>query len=757
MMMFGKIFAWLAVATFVTAATIFAMVSVPAKLADSDKDLLERLIGNPLTDPTDKQYCTVTVQTRSCWGSVGDVEMAGWYQAATEDTPARVYFTDKDWITAPKEFKERDFVAESKTMLEPPKSDDKGEERDEAFRRMDMVAAGSAAGVPDLARAAWLAKLGHESLAAKFVAKLKQDDSRGVREPEKETPDQRIVRRLKIDLAWRAYSDAVHAFMQGADQEALRHAKRLCKQYPESATEFGDGKALLAELERREKAKTLGVKGAKKPDDFDGWEKDRQVRWLIEQLEQVNARQSGQPGGVNLARDWRVKTLIAIGDPAVEPLIDVVESDKRLTRSVHFWRDFARSRTVLSVREAALSAVMSILRTRVFEPAATGDNFTSRGEEKASETAARLRSYWKRFGKMSFEDRMMTVLTDKASKQEAMREAAVNLARLGERRTLSTTVFSDGQISGPDTPTTNPAIKKFNNPTTAEAMLAAMDRDLAKHDVDKKGDNLWDYSRRQIESNYLYAVMQLDDKRIAPELHRRYDTANTVRMRRQYAYAAHVLGDGGPLNAFAKEFQAGEIKIPANNVGRLNWDDQPGTVEVAGIVGSLARAKTAMADAALNALADPKHPAYPIAARAVKTLRPGWTDDGVWFSHPYCIKVLRRELDDKSPTGSVASIQGERFVEKRKDGSSSGPIPKAIADPNTRNQRVEMRKCDVAAIKVNELVIGLKPYHPLLKDAKQRLDDMRETLDKKIESLRDATAEEREKHNRSWGPAFIIE
>ena len=77
--------------------------------------------------------------------------------------------------------------------------------------------------------------------------------------------------------------------------------------------------------------------------------------------------------------DRRVAALIEIGDPAVPALIDAVEKDGRLTRSVHFSRDFARSRTVLSVREAALTAVMSILKVRVFEPASTGDNFTERG------------------------------------------------------------------------------------------------------------------------------------------------------------------------------------------------------------------------------------------------------------------------------------------------------------------------------------------------------------------------------------------
>ena len=56
------------------------------------------------------------------------------------------------------------------------------------------------------------------------------------------------------------------------------------------------------------------------------------------------------------------------GDRAVTPLIDCLESDTRLTRSVQFWRDFARHRQVLPVREAAFAALTEILKTTCFGP-----------------------------------------------------------------------------------------------------------------------------------------------------------------------------------------------------------------------------------------------------------------------------------------------------------------------------------------------------------------------------------------------------
>src|SRR5262249_21353858 len=162
---------------------------------------------------------------------------------------------------------------------------------------------------------------------------------------------------------------------------------------------------------------------------------------------------------------------------AVPALIDAVEKDERLTRSVHFWRDFARSRTVLAVREAALTAVMSILRVSVFEPVATGDNFTARGKKGQKQVTEKLRSYWKEYGRRALEEAMMKCLATPTASVEATREAAYILAHLGEDETLGTTVWSGHRRGGRRGP--NPAVAKFSKPTVAEAILAAMDRDLA--------------------------------------------------------------------------------------------------------------------------------------------------------------------------------------------------------------------------------------------------------------------------------------
>ena len=105
----------------------------------------------------------------------------------------------------------------------------------------------------------------------------------------------------------------------------------------------------------------------------------------------------------------------------------------------------------------------------------------------------------------------MQVLKDPESTQEALREAAYNLAHLGDKRVIATTVFSSHTEE--ESEEINPAIEKYKDPTTAEAILAAMDRDLAIHDEDKD-DELYDYRRDNIEDEYIFALIYLGDKGI---------------------------------------------------------------------------------------------------------------------------------------------------------------------------------------------------------------------------------------------------
>lgn len=355
-------------------------------LSAADQKLLDSLMKQFLFDPKGAQYVRVKTTCRTVWASTREILREGWLVPGQNGKITTVCFTDGESIAAPGKdrIEKIDFLDQCRKRYadaRKPAADD--EDHRAVFQRMHQTALGRIE-QPDLALAAWLYRLDQPALAAKALeraAETRESGNRGVPPHEKE--EVRMVRVLKEELAWPAFAAMVHAYMVRADEEALAHGERLLRLYPDIVkTEYAQAEAIVGELKRRKAKGTFGKEPAyDTPKGFESWEVKKKIAWLIDSLEEVDARQWGQPGGIPLGMDRRVAALIDIGDAAVPALIDTVEKDERLTRSVHFWRDFARSRTVLSVREAALTAVMSILKVRVFEPASTGDNFTARGPQ----------------------------------------------------------------------------------------------------------------------------------------------------------------------------------------------------------------------------------------------------------------------------------------------------------------------------------------------------------------------------------------
>lgn len=297
------------------------------------------------------------------------------------------------------------------------------------------------------------------------------------------------------------------------------------------------------------------------PQGFATWKTDRKIKHLIRKLNETWADQSGYPGGVDLTEDIFVWELIEIGDPAVPALIDVIDQDQRLTRATHFWRGGVGG-TILSVKEAALTAVMSIIQIEVFESGSTGDNLTARGDATAKRIAKELRDYWERYGRLPFDERMMKQLTDASLAPEMRCAAAWNLADLGGRQTYSTTVWTARSEPPPDRP--NPAIAKFSDPTAAEAILAAMDAHLAQSDRGGGHSELGE--RRRIASSYLDTLYNLGDKRITPELGRRFRGDGSWFMRHNYADLAAHLGDLHPLHELCDRVTVPQVGVPALDV-----------------------------------------------------------------------------------------------------------------------------------------------------------------------------------------------
>jgi len=106
---------------------------------------------------------------------------------------------------------------------------------------------------------------------------------------------------------------------------------------------LGDLPAILADLERpRQRRRTRRCVEERA---FKDHQPDRTHRRAHPRPGPGGGPPMGQPGWVNLSEDPIVAALTQEGDPAVEPLLDCLEHDKRLTRSVGFGRDFFLGRT----------------------------------------------------------------------------------------------------------------------------------------------------------------------------------------------------------------------------------------------------------------------------------------------------------------------------------------------------------------------------------------------------------------------------
>ncbi len=237
---------------------------------------------------------------------------------------------------------------------------------------------------------------------------------------------------LATDWVWFAFERATCAHARGDDRLALADARLLTRVLPlvdAEATRRGIAHepdpldnhyparplpyisfleqlpVLLADCERR----VAGPRDAAPPKN--------DVAALVDDLENVDARQWGQPGGVSLAQDLRMQALVKRGDDVVEPLLDAMENDSRLTRSVSFGRDFWRSRHLVSVKEAAYAALVDLLRVDF------------RSNDDGTSLVARIREYWRRTAALEPAERFYLTLKEDTAGPEQWLQAAANIVQ----------------------------------------------------------------------------------------------------------------------------------------------------------------------------------------------------------------------------------------------------------------------------------------------------------------------------------------
>jgi len=710
-----------------------APASAQEKLSAEDRKALEQTLARTVYDPpAGARRCRIKLRVRTVWGQQGLVEREAW-ALQTKEGKTEVRLADGWLVPDPQDVKPFDFAKGCVALVKAVES--QTQPPPEASREHP------------LALAAWCLRAGEEGLAAVFLGLARQElDAVKARAPKDQVANLKLDMVLRGHLTWQAYAGMVHAFMARADAEAELYAKHLQARYPEE-TAGTQAPLILADLARRRAAGTFG----KTPDaaslrQLQALPPAARVVAAVAALDEIDARQKAQPGGVDLASDPRVVALIECKEAAIPALLEVLEKDRRLTRSVHFWRDFNQDRTVLSVAEAALVALQSILRFRVFEPRASGDNFTARGPKAAKMAADRLRTYWKANQGRSLPERLRRSLTHAQAKPTDWRRAATELARLGRERRIGTTLGGD-QVSAEEGE--NPALA-LTDPTAAEAIVAAMDRDFAQHVKAARYRDLKGEELREIEALYLDALVRLGDKRIAPVLAKRAAEAKRPSLRRLLAVTCSGLGEGGPLDALAADFAQGKVELGAFEAPETPPDQTPGAIELDACVQTftqLSLGGVASCDSALFALAEAKHP---LRARAVDLI---WTkagpEGGLWVRHPWHLKLLASELGETAETGRVYRLelvaakgrQPKHWAVVVEEGGQE-IARQAISpegSPVARLQRVAERRCDRAATAISVRLLGTPTYDLLVKDRDRRLAELRAYCQRYLATIQLAT------------------
>jgi hypothetical protein len=523
----------------------------------------------------------------------------------------------------------------------------------------------------------------------------------------------------------------LESFMNRADEQALAAGDRFLKITADGKEDFQrrQAKAIVADLKRRKKRASFGKRPEPKlPPEIGAWSAHRKIAYLIDALDEIDLENGG-------SRGLRMAALIAIDEPAVPALLDAIERDERLTRLVDFKGGIVSSNgyvtTVADQAEVALLAILRVYQTSITQ---AGAGFSPLDGSDKKALVQQLRAYWKSYGKFPFDERMMKIVSDPHARGEATREAAANLAHLQELRFPGHWYAT--ATDSPDRPRIrppSPAVAKFKNPTAAEAMLAAMDRDLRNFDSElpdlqsmrflpdpRQRAYLRESRRRDIENGYFESLIDLGDRRIVAELIRRLRSAKTIRVRRLLANAANQLGAPGPMAEFARDVENGTLELPLNDVPDVSANDEPSTVELHDIVRDLIRTGTPAAERALFAIASPPHRYYEIAACRVLVSQPNWySGAGVWFSHPYCLRILRHELENKEPSCVVVGMSRQKLLSDIKQGNLSPDNAEWFAHeaqhPQQAVDAIERRY--QAAERIPQVMLGWPAYHPQRKEA----------------------------------------
>lgn len=459
----------------------------------------EHLFRAGLADPRGCEYRAIEVGTGSCWtGDAGVVATHGWVMPAAGAAERRFVVCWNGLVYPAVSVGD---PADLRTdILAAVKADEDAQAKhvkergDFPFHRQRAYAEVNMVGYQWLAplQACLLLRLDEQDLARRVWSAWDAGHRWDLPGNERGSRDPFLF--LAEDWTWALFDRAVCAHMRGDDRLALTSFRALVPARDAVEAEaanrgmkrpdrfgrsggqpipyltfLGQLPELLADQERRAREPKRG-KGRQRPADKAG-----RVRELVRELEDVAARQSGQPGGVHLGGDPVVAALIREGDAAVEPLLTCLETDTRMTRSVRFGRDFGRYRTVIGVPEAAYAALTAIVKTGSFPVRGSADSSSPLDPEGRKRLTAAIREHWHKYRGLPEAEQWYGMLADDKAPGQWL-QAAHNIVQPADTSGARSIVFGTGwQVGPPRKWGDGPALRgdplrRRTDPTVAELM-----------------------------------------------------------------------------------------------------------------------------------------------------------------------------------------------------------------------------------------------------------------------------------------------
>ena len=207
----------------------------------------------------------------------------------------------------------------------------------------------------------------------------------------------------------------VSSFVAGQFSQSKRQLQTLLAAKPAliSANLRDEARLILNDIERRERE-------APRPEDDE-------IAGLIWDLQNVRAFQMSSPGDIGWTQNPTVQKLINSGDGAVEPLLNALQNDARLTLSARLSRGvMVIPGSVGTVRDAAQAALEVLLKHQYYS---TAFNLTPTG--RAADVAAQMRADWEKVKGQTPQDRVFNALMQSGQAPQRLEEAARELVRVG--------------------------------------------------------------------------------------------------------------------------------------------------------------------------------------------------------------------------------------------------------------------------------------------------------------------------------------